>query len=429
MRFAGAQNLIDGPVHYVTRFDNAGSQNTFTSTPRVVMPQPLPQLLDLDDYRPGGAIQAALGAAYLDQSGECAKNHRWQRNGSHVVLAPGVYWIPCDVKINGSGASGTVTIVSTGSIELNGSSANFQPYYRGVQFATTKAGDGAVKLATSSLTLGGLVYAPGGELQASGSNSMYRCSLIADTIKLAGAKTTIDPRQCAWAGIERRSPAVLLNAFGSGWAGYAAFGWPATLDAIDRTGGGPLDQLFHGVLDRVTPDQPLLRSGAQVPLAIEVHNLGDAFHGTLRLDAAGDAGVVVPGVPEWLLDLGIAGTFDADAVVQLGSGTTTAVTARVAAQAPLAVDPLAQASLSIAHVAGEALAGLVADLAALPGRDGALDVALADLQAAQTAFAGGDRSSGLSALLDAAEASGQSTHAQAAAYRTRIDWVLWRESR
>lgn len=429
MRFAGAQNLIDGPVHYVTRFDNAGSQNTFTSTPRVVTPQPLPQLLDLDDYRPGGAVQTALGAAYLDQSGECAKNQRWQRNGSHVVLAPGVYWIPCDVKINGSGASGTVTIVSTGSIELNGSSANFQPYYRGVQFATSKAGDGAVKLATSSLMLGGLVYAPAGELQASGSSSTYRCSLIADTIKLAGAKTTIDPRQCAWAGIERRSPAVLLNAFGSGWAGYAAFAWPAALDAIDGAGGGPLDQLFRGVLDRVAPDQPLLRSGAQVPLAIGVRNLGDAFHGTLHLDAGGDASVVVPGVPEWLLDLGVAGAFDADAVVQLGSGTSTSVVARVAAQTPLAVDPLAQASLSIAHVAGEALAGLVADLAALPGRDGALDAALANLQVAQTAFAGGDRGTGVSALLDAAEASGQSTHAQAESYRTRIDWVLWRESR
>jgi sugar lactone lactonase YvrE len=427
MRIAGAQNLIDGPVHYVTRFDNSGSQNTFTSTPRAVTPQPLPQLIDLDDYRPGGAVQAALGAAYLDQSAECASKHRWQRSGSQVSLAPGVYWIPCDVKINGSRASGTVTLVSTGSIELNGSSATFEPYYRGLQFATTLAGDGAVKLATSSLTLGGLVFAPAGELQASGSNSLYRCSLIADTIRLAGAKTTIDPRQCAWAGIERRAPAVTWNAYGSGWSSYAAFDWSRGLDRFDSAAA--FGQLFAGVLDRSSPDEPTLRSGTQLSLAVEVHNLGDAFGGVLALATSGDAVITVPGTPQWLLDLAPAATFDGEAIVQLGSGTSTSVAARVAALTPLAIDPLAQASLSIAHVAGETLAALATDLAGLSGRDAALDAALAALQAAQSALAGGDRTAGVSALLDAAEAAGRSAHAQAGAYRTRIDWVLWRESR
>jgi len=427
MRFAGAQNLVDGPVHYVTRFDNSGSQNTFTSTPRVVSVQPLPQLIDLDDYRPGGAIQSALGAAYLDQSAECAHGNRWQRNGSHVSLAPGVYWIPCDVKINGAGASGTVTLVSTGSIELNGSSANFQPYYHGVQFATSQAGSGAVKLATSSLTLGGLVFAPNGEIQASGSNSLYRCSLVGDTIKLAGAKTTIDPRQCAWAAIERRSPAVLLNAFGAGWAGYSAFDWLGAFDAIDASGSGPFGQLFHGVLDRAAPDTLILRSGARVPLALSVQNRGDAFQGALHLDAAGDATIV--GVPDWLLDFSHANTFETSALVELGSGTSTQLGARVSAQAPIAVDPLAQSSLAIAHLSGETLTALAGELAGEPGRDAPLEASLASLRSAETALAAGDRVAEVGYLLDAAESAGRSTHAAADAYRTRIDWVLWRDSR
>jgi len=427
MTWAGSLNTINGPVNYVTSFQNAGSQNTFSVTPRVVTPQPLPQLVDLDDFRPGGPVQAALGAAYLDQSAECTNKHKWQRNGSGVVLPAGVYWIPCDVKLAGSSFSGNVTIVATGTIQLSGSSATFAPYYRGLQFATTSNDDSAAKLATSSLTLGGFVFVPAGGIEASGAKSLFKCSLIGDTIKLAGAQITLDPRQCAWAGIERRAPAVTWNAYGSGWSGYAAFDWSRGLDRFDTAAA--FGQLFAGVLDRTAPDQPTLRSGAQVPLSIDVQNRGDAFGGVLAMAASGDAVVSVPGMPQWLLDLGVSATFEADAVVQLGSGASTAVAARVAALTPLVVDPLAQASLSIAHVAGETLAALTTDLAGLADRDGALDAALATLQSAQSAFAGGNRAAGVSSLLDAAEAAGRSTHAQADAYRTRIDWVLWRESR
>ncbi len=423
----GALNTINGPIHYVTSFVNYGSQNTYALPPRAVQAQPLPQLVDLDAFRPGGSVQQELGAAYRDQSAECSKKHRWQRNGSNVVLPAGVYWIPCDILLAGSNLSGNVTLVSTGAMQLSGSRATFQPYYKGLQFATTLQSTDAIKLATSSLTLGGFVFAPSGGIEASGSSSLFRCSLIADTIRMFGASITIDPRQCAWAGIERRAPAVTWNAYGSGWSGYAAFDWSRGLDRFDAAAA--FGQLFAGVLDRTAPDQPTLRSGAQVPLAINVQNRGDAFGGVLALAASGDAVVSVPGVPQWLLDLGASATFDAEAVVQLGSGTSTAVAARVAAQTPLAIDPLAQASLSIAHVAGETLPVLTADLAGVSGRDAALDAALAALQVAQTAFAGGDRATGVSSLLDAAEAAGRSAHAQAAAYRTRIDWVLWRESR
>jgi len=429
IRWNGAQNTVDGPVHYVTTFTNNGSQNTFSVTPRVVSPQPLPQLIDLDDYRPGGPVQAALGSSYLDQSGECAKKHRWQRNGSRIVLPPGVYWIPCDVQLAGSSFSGTVSLISTGSIQLSGSSATFQPFHEGIQFATSQAGSNAVQLSTSSLTLDGLVYAPNGAIEASGSNSLFKCSLVADTIRMAGAMITIDPRQCAYAAIERRSPAVVWNAFGSGYSGYTAFDALAALAQVEPGGSGPLSELFGGVLGRIGPVAVPLRTGSLVPIAVSVQNHGDIFQGTLQLATQGDAAIVLPGVPTWLLDFGQSGTFDATATLRLGSGTTTTLNATVAATTPIAVDPLTQATLSINHADGEDLAELVSALTAIGGRDAPLDAALADLQAAVAASAASDQAGVIGALLAATEEAGRSTHAQADAFRTRIDWVLWRESR
>jgi hypothetical protein len=172
-----------------------------------------------------------------------------------------------------------------------------------------------------------------------------------------------------------------------------------------------------------------LRTGSLVPVAVSVQNHADVFQGTLQLATQSDATIVSPLVPSWLLDFGPSATFQASAVLQLGSGTTTVLDARVAATSPIAVDPLAQAQLSIDHADGDTIASLTTALAATAGRDAPLVAAIIDLQAAASAAAAGDRAGVVGALLAAAEEAGRSTHAQADAFRSRIDWVLWRESR
>jgi hypothetical protein len=423
MRWSGAQNLVDGPVHYVTSFVNTGSQNTFTLTPRAVSVQPLPQLVNLDDYRPGGPVQAAVGSAYLDQSAECAKNHRWQRNGSRITLASGVYWIPCDVQLAGSSFSGTVTLVSTGSIQFSGSSATFQAFHQGLQFATSLQSADAVKLASSSMTLGGYVFAPNGGIEASGSNSLFNCSLIGDTIRMAGAKITIDPRNCAYAPIERRTPAVLRNAFGAGRAAYAAFDWQAAIGAYEPT-SGVLRTLFAGVLADIAPTDNSLRAGSVVPLTSTVLNKADPFTGQLVLQANDDS-TFIPSAPSWLLDFSRQNSFAAHASIRLGAGTSTDVKAVVSASTPIVIDALKRATLTIPHLSGESVGDLITAVSAIGNRDAALSNALVALQAAQAAITAHDHEGAVQHLLDAAEACGQSTNAQADALRTRVDWVVW----
>jgi hypothetical protein len=426
IRLAGAQNLIDGPVHYVSTFINSGNQNAFTFEPRPVEMQPLPTLLDLDDFKPGGRLATALGTQYIDASGECAASHHgWQRNSSQMPIASGLYWIPCDVHISGgNNMISNVTLVSSGAMQIDGVKSIFQPFYEGLQFATTSVSAGAIQLSGDATQIGGLVLAPNGTVQISGSSLSLQCSVIGNEIRFANAKTTIDARQCAYATIQRKAPAVLLNAFGDGWVAYAAFDWPGAISRNEANAPGELSSLFGGVLAEVAPTQNALRAGAVIPLKLSVQNLNDPFTGHLTLQANDDS-TFAPSTISWALDFTQQDTFQAQSNVRLGSGGSTDVTATVSTAMPIVLNPLRQSTATITHLPGETINDLIAAAAAIGSPDVGLTATLSDLQAAQVAAAENDRESALGHLLDAAEASGQSANAQGDALRTRIDWVIW----
>jgi hypothetical protein len=426
IRLAGAQNLLDGPVHYVTTFTNSGSQNAFTFQPRQVGTQPLPTLLNLDDFKPGGSVASALGPHYIDATEECASSHHgWQRNASQMPIANGVYWIPCDVHISGgNGTSSNVTLVSTGAMQIDGVKGVFQPFYDGLQFATTSQSAGALQLSGDATQVGGVVFAPNGTVKISGSSLSLQCSVIGNEIRFANAKTTIDARDCPYATVQRKAPAVLLNAFGTGWAAYAAFDWPGAIAQYETAGAGALTDLMGAVLGEIAPTQNPLRAGTIVPLKMTVHNLFDPFTGQLSL-AANDDSSFLPLLTNWNLDFTQQSDFEADSNIRLGSGSSSDVTASVSVSTPIVEAVLKQSTATIAHQAGESINDLIGAVSALSEPDAGLITALSDLQAAHAASLANDREGVLAALLDAAEALGSSTNAAADDLRTRIDWIIW----
>jgi hypothetical protein len=416
----GAQNLIDGPVHYVTSFSSTPN-NTFTYLPRPVPAQPLPTLLNLADFQPGGAVAKAVGAQYFDETGNCGHGGKWHLTPKDMPLAAGVYYAPCDIQIDGDSPGGNVTLVGTGAIQISGSKGTFTPFYQGIQFATSGSG---MHLSGSNTQVGGLVFAPNGAVQIDGSSMSFTCSIIADTIRLSGAKTLIDARQCAQATVQERTPAVLWNAFGNGATVYAAFPWQAAIDQYEAT-PGELTSLFGGALGEIAPNQIVLRTGSIVPLTATVQNLADPFQGSLTLGVDDDS-VFVPPTASWQLSFTPQSmSFQANSNVRLGSGTSTGVTATVSAASPVVINPLKQASASIGHLAGETIADLVSAVSAVANPDAGLNTALTALNAAQAAQTANDAQGELGDLLNAAQACGTSTNAQADALRTRIDWVIW----
>jgi len=422
IQLAGAQNLIDGPVHYVTTFTNNGGQNTFTFQPRQVVAQTLPTLLNLDDFKPGGPVAASLGTQYFDHTTDCAKGS-WHLTPKDMPLATGVHWVPCDMQISGNGAGGSATVVATGSIQIDGPSATFKPFYQGVQLATTQTGSDALRLTGNSNQYGGLIFVPHGTVQITGSSMVFQCSIIADQIRLAGAKTQIDTRQCQYATVQRQTPAVLWNNFGGGRTAYSTFDWQSAISQYEAT-PGPLGGLFNSSLINVAPTSIALRAGTILPLTTTVTNKGDPFKGQLALTANDDS-VFMPSTATWPLDFTSQNLFTEKNNVRLGTSSSSTLTATVSATSPIVVNPLKTAASTVAHLPGESISDLIAAVNAISGRDAPLYAALTALQAAQTAMTSGNGEAALSSLLDGAEACGQSTNAQADALRTRIDWVIW----
>ena len=324
----------------------------------------------------------------------------------------------------GNGTISNVTLVSSGAMQIDGVKGVFQPFYQGLQFATTSPSAGALQFSGDSTQIGGLVFAPNGTVQVSGSSLSLQCSVIGNEIRFANSKTTIDARQCANATVQRNSPAVLLNAFGEGWAGYSAFDWPGAIERYEGNASGELSSLFGGVLAEVAPMQNVLRAGSVIPLKLSVQNLNDPFKGEVTVQADDDSAFVPPTIA-WVLDFTQQSIFQTQSNVRLGLGSSTDVTASVSTTAPIVQSLLTQTTATIAHLPGEPISDLIAAVSAIGDPDAGLSAALSDLQAAQIAAAAKDREAALGHLLDAAEASGQSTNAQAEALRTRIDWVIW----
>ncbi len=268
------------------------------------------------------------------------------------------------------------------------------------------------------------MFAPNGTVQVSGSSLSLQCAVIGNEIRFANAKTIIDARQCLYATVQRKAPAVLLNAFGDGWAGYSAFDWPGAIERYEGNAPGEKSSLFGGALAEVAPTQNALRAGSVIPLKLSVQNLNDPFRGEVVLQANDDS-MFVPTTISWALDFTQQSMFQAQSNVRLGSDSSTDVTASVSTTAPIVQSLLTQTTATIAHLPGESIDDLIGAVSAISAPDVGLSAALGDLQAAQVAAVANDREVALGHLLDAAEASGQSTNVQAEALRTRIDWVIW----
>jgi hypothetical protein len=155
-----------------------------------------------------------------------------------------------------------------------------------------------------------------------------------------------------------------------------------------------------------------------------VQNLNDPFKGEVALQTNDDS-TFVPPTFEWALDFTQQSLFQAQSNVRLGSGSSTDVTASVSTTAPIAQSLLTQTTATIAHLPGESINDLIEAVSTVSAQDAGLAAALAALQAAQVALMANDSEGVVDHLLDAAEALGGSTSAQADALRTRVDWVIW----
>ncbi len=193
LKVTGSNKTFTGATEYVTSAQISGSGHTFTPPAVQVPAAPAPVTFDIADYQPGGRAALAAGAEFHDMSSACGP--KWNPSGT---LAPGVYWVPCDVQFSGHlASSGPVTIAASGDIHVSGHAQAFvAPYIDNLLFISADASGSAIKTSGSDGTFTGFFYAPDGGIDVSGSDQTFTCGLIGDTIKITGSRGTFDAAGC-----------------------------------------------------------------------------------------------------------------------------------------------------------------------------------------------------------------------------------------
>ncbi|MEE4297191.1 MAG: hypothetical protein V2J20_11325, partial [Wenzhouxiangella sp.] len=184
----GAKKTVNGPTRYVGKLSVKGNSHTFSSTPEQVEPAAWPFAFDSASYAPGGSLAVALGGQYFDMSKVCDADGNWslERN-----MAPGVYWVPCEVRTKGSGIEASVTVVSTDKIRVNGARHEITPFVDGLAFITTSNDKNAIRISSSRSDIGGFVVARQGGIVLSGSRQNIGCGVAANELTLRGSNHTV----------------------------------------------------------------------------------------------------------------------------------------------------------------------------------------------------------------------------------------------
>jgi hypothetical protein len=186
IKMGGSTNTITGPTTYVCagQFDLSGSGNVFTPAPTTTTDQAYPHPPSGYDYNVPTST---------DFPCTFSRNGDWDLPGG--ALAPGVY---CQTSTSGtlklgSTASGNVTFISRGKIDISASSSVLTPHTKNVLMYAGGSGDSVIKVAGSNMNWAGYVYAPNGQIEYSGStNNTLSGSIIGNRVKLNGSSLTID---------------------------------------------------------------------------------------------------------------------------------------------------------------------------------------------------------------------------------------------
>ena len=207
----GSGSSVSGPSTYVCGTGPKLTGNTFTPAPAKTAIAALPIVYTAASFAPCTYTFPNANTTYnLGQAGP------WWVGGtsSSGKLNAGLYCVTganSNISLSGSGVTGTITIVATGTISLTGSGLSLTPYTNGVLLYSQKVqttGTPAIGLTGSGLRAQGLLYAPGGQVAISGSGlNLHAGSIVADTVTLTGSGLVVTAPTTPPAGVAGQATA------------------------------------------------------------------------------------------------------------------------------------------------------------------------------------------------------------------------------
>jgi RHS repeat-associated protein/uncharacterized repeat protein (TIGR01451 family) len=228
LRFVGAAKSVRGQTTYAGSLAADTTKNSFLPLPVRTDAQDFPIHPDLADFRPGGPVATEVGSAYHDMTSACADGS-WHEVQS--VLDSGVYYAPCDIRLNGSDIGGRVTLASEGRVKVAGSRPAFQPYRDGLLVLAGAQGPRAIDVSTSSSKFLGVLFAGSGEISVSGAGNRFYCGILGDTISITGTDVSVRGADCGRPASTVSGPVVVPDL-------------SAAIE-VDRTDALPSDELGY----------------------------------------------------------------------------------------------------------------------------------------------------------------------------------------
>ncbi len=184
LTISGANNRFDGDVTYTGTVnpDPPGNGNTFTDSPDQVPARPFPIDYVYTDFP---CTFTATGGNDMDLS-----QSQWYMPDG-ITLKTGVYCQPSSSKKISSpkqGAKGKVTLVSKGTIDLSGSNFQLTANWNDILMWAESNSSSAMNISGSGGSWIGLMVAPNGKINFSGSSNLsVSGGLLADQVSASGS--------------------------------------------------------------------------------------------------------------------------------------------------------------------------------------------------------------------------------------------------
>lgn len=213
IKIKGSSGTVIGPVEAVNVIEGHPSTVWDPDNPPVsgVSPRPDPLALDISLYAPGGTIASRVAlyksiTSAADDPDFKKQGGSWTWKPSNGRTLEGLYYVEGNVDIGNGVSFGSkgVTFVATGEIQFSGG-ANVRYYeevmkeikpgvrYPGLLLFSTlvsECGGGggfSIKFSGNSIESLGILYAPKGKVDVSGSSVTMRGSVVADHIDYSGS--------------------------------------------------------------------------------------------------------------------------------------------------------------------------------------------------------------------------------------------------
>lgn len=213
MQIVSNGTVVNGQVTYLEGDAPEGNitYNPSTGNPRRLDdPLPYPEIYEIADYAPLGSKGLLATSLFEYNYAPLGIDATWLALSGNLIgsktIAPGLYFTPGNIQLNGNDWTGyNVTFVTSGGeIQLNGNNMTFTAWdpdglllFSNKNEPSCSAGQAVIKLNGNTHNWEGVMFAPRGPIDFSGTNITSSLSgrLVANVVSLSGSNQTISKNE------------------------------------------------------------------------------------------------------------------------------------------------------------------------------------------------------------------------------------------